>query len=90
MLQLVQIDVECYAGYKADETPRRFYLHNMKFEITNIYDRWYQSESSPGFPIANFFKVGTPDGKKFILKHAIAEDDWFLLIKGESIHLFYE
>jgi hypothetical protein len=90
MLQLVPIDVECYASYKADETPRRFYLHKMKFEIANIYDRWYQGESSPGFPIANYFKVGIPDGKKFILKHAIAEDMWFLLIQGESIHLSQE
>ena len=33
---LVPVRVECYAGYKADENPRRFYWGETIFEIREI------------------------------------------------------
>ena len=87
MDHLLPIKVECYAGYKADEYPVRFFLYNLKIEITEILDRWYQGESSSGFSPANYYKVATKDQKIFILKHSTEENQWYLLTKGESIHM---
>lgn len=87
MNRLFSIEVECYAGQKADETPLNFVFHDMKFEIIEVSDRWYQGEYSSYFPPANYFKVKTKDGKKFIIKHQKNTDEWFLLVHGETIHL---
>lgn len=87
MRDLVPIEVECYAGYKADEHPKRFYCTGIKFEITEIIDRWYQGEPSPG-PPANYFKVRTKDGKQYILKQEQGSGKWFLFIRGETLNLF--
>lgn len=32
----MDIHVECYAGYKADETPRCFYLNERKIKVMKI------------------------------------------------------
>jgi hypothetical protein len=36
----LSVDVECYAGYRGEETPRRFGLAEGKIEIAEIVDRW--------------------------------------------------
>ena len=33
------VDVECYAGYRGEETPRRFGLEEAKIESVEIVDR---------------------------------------------------
>ncbi len=81
MRDLVEIRVECYAGYKADEYPVRFYWDNIGFEIEEIVDRWFQGEQNPEFPPATYFKVCTTDKKTYILKHIIKQDRWFILKK---------
>ena len=87
MNQLFPIKVECYAGQKANETPLNFVFHDMKFNIIEVTDRWYQEESSSNLPPANYFKVKTKDKKSFIIKHQKKSDEWFLLVHGETIHL---
>jgi len=47
LIDLIPIKVECYSGYKADETPRCFYWNNNVFEIKKILDRWYQGNLDP-------------------------------------------
>jgi hypothetical protein len=44
-MKLTPIQVECYAGHKADETPRRFRLDEQWVEVEEVLDRWYQVES---------------------------------------------
>ena len=46
-MKLVPIRVECYAGAKADETPRRVTLDERIVELGEVLDRWYQVESKP-------------------------------------------
>jgi len=77
-MNLVPIKVECYSGYKADEFPICFYLENTKFEITEISDRWYQSDTSLDKPVSDYFKVSTVGSMKYIIKHELASDLWFL------------
>ncbi|MEN8118212.1 MAG: cytoplasmic protein [Bacteroidota bacterium] len=87
MNDLAQIKVICHSGFKADEYPKYFYWDNIRLEIKEIQDRWYQGDKIPPFPQATYFKVITTDGKTWLLKHEIKNDKWYLLIHGESLNL---
>jgi hypothetical protein len=77
-MHLKAIEVESYAGVKADETPRRFALNEHTIEVDEVLDRWYQSESRPEWPRADYFKVRDVDGSEYLLKHDLESDEWFL------------
>jgi hypothetical protein len=77
-MQLIPIKVECYAGAKADETPRRFLWEERWLEIEEVLDRWYQVESLPEWPRANYFKVRGTDQREYLLKHDQESDEWYL------------
>ena len=49
-MNLMSIHVECYAGAKADETPRRFVWEERTIEVAEVLDRWYQVESNLSGP----------------------------------------
>ena len=69
----VPVRVECYAGYRGEETPRRFFLGDQPIEVTEILDRWLA-------PDHRFFKVKGDDGDRYILRHAARSDSWGLNI----------
>lgn len=77
-MQLVSIQVEAYAGYKADETPRRFRMAEQWIDVEEVLDRWYQVESLPEWPRADYFKVRGADQREHLLKHDQETDEWFL------------
>jgi len=77
-MKLTPIEVECYAGIKADETPRRFSWEGQAVEVRDVLDRWYQIESKPEWPRADYFKVRGVDEREYLLKHDLEADDWFL------------
>lgn len=66
-----EIRVECYAGHKADETPRRFAIRERSFDVREIDGQWY----SPG---ATYFRVPAADGNFYVLRHDEAQDKWTL------------
>jgi hypothetical protein len=70
-MAMSEIRVECYAGYRADERPLRFTLHEHVFEVAEVEDRWY----SPG---ATYFRVRVTDGNFYILRHEEGIDVWTL------------
>lgn len=78
MKRLIPIQVESHSGYKADEYPRCFYWYGKRYDISQITDRWYQADSDPKYPAANYFKVITADDGQFLIKHEIASDQWYL------------
>ena len=49
------IHVECHAGYRGEETPRRFFLGERTIEVADILDRWLG-------PVHRYFKVRGDDG----------------------------
>ena len=65
------VRVECYAGYRADESPRRFYIGNKLFEVEDIIDRWLAPEY-------RYFKVLANDNATYILRHDVKTDQWEL------------
>jgi len=67
------IRVECYAGHRGEETPRRFFLGDRKIEVTGVLDRWLA-------PDHRYFKVRGDDGDIYILRHDTAKERWELTL----------
>jgi hypothetical protein len=65
------IRVECYAGYKGEETPRRFFVGERCVEVADVLDRWLAPDHS-------YFKVKGDDGAVYILQHDEVADSWEL------------
>jgi hypothetical protein len=68
---VTKVTVESYAGYKADERPRRLRLGEQTLEIVEVEDRWY----SPG---ETYFRVQVEGGDRYVLRHMEAQDVWSL------------
>ncbi len=77
-MTLLPIQVECYAGHKADETPRRVLVDGVWCEAEEVIDRWYQIESLPEWPRADYFKIRA-DQREYLIKHDLEADTWFLV-----------
>ncbi len=65
------IQVECYAGYRDEESPRRFFLNNSKIKVVEILDRWLA-------PDHRYFKVRGDDRAIYIIRHDVTGDHWEL------------
>lgn len=65
------LKVECYAGYKGDQYPLRFFLRDRVLEVREIEDQWYS-------PSEQYFKVRACDGNVYILCHDEGNDCWSL------------
>jgi hypothetical protein len=65
------VRVECYAGYRGEETPRRFHLDQRCIEIVSVRDRWLA-------PDHRYFKVLGDDGQLYILRHDAETQHWDL------------
>ena len=71
----IELKVECYSGYRADERPLRFAFvgktDTPQYEVKEVLDQWY----GVGF---RCFKVRADDGNIYILRHQEDEDCWRL------------
>jgi thioredoxin reductase len=72
------IEVECYAGYKGEESPRAFTHQGKRFEIKTITDRWYEGGLNPQDPRQDYFKVETEKGDIFLLRYTPRFQAWTL------------
>ncbi len=70
------IQVESYAGYKEEETPRAFTHLGQRHEIHEIMDRWYEEKQDPRAPRQNYFKVKTTAGEVFLLRYTPRFQSW--------------
>lgn len=87
-MKLIPIKVECHSGHKADEYPVCFYWGNLKFEIKEISDRWFQAKAAPDSPVADYFKVRTESKSIYIIKHELKTDQWFLVSPEDPLFQF--
>lgn len=67
------IRVDCYAGYKGEETPRRLFLGDRLVEVAEVLDRWLAPDHS-------YFKVMATDGTKYIVRRGVEEGRWELIM----------
>jgi hypothetical protein len=68
---VLRVSVECYAGYRGEETPRRVTLHDETIDVTEVLDRWLA-------PDHRYFKVRDAAGATYILRHDPIGDVWEL------------
>ena len=67
--QEVSVRVECYAGYRGEETPRRFSFGERQVEVDEVVDRWLT-------PDHRYFKVRGDDGSVYVLRHDAVLGRW--------------
>lgn len=61
--------VECYAGYRGEEEPRRFLLGERWVEVQEVVDRWLA-------PDHRYFKLHGDDGDIYILRQDVPTGSW--------------
>lgn len=69
----LSVRVECYAGYRGEESPRRFFLKSREIVVEEIVDRWL-------VPDHRSFKVRTDEGDISIIRHDVTLDRWELTL----------
>jgi hypothetical protein len=82
-MTLIPIQVESPSGSKADERSRQFVWDARVIEVREVVDRWYQVESLPEWPRADYFKVQSEDGSQYLLKHDL-ESEGTLVKRGSA------
>jgi hypothetical protein len=68
---LLAIHVECYAGHRAEETPRAIVLGDRRIEVLNVLDQWLA-------PDHRYFKLRGDDGNTYIVRHDVLTRLWEL------------
>jgi hypothetical protein len=63
------VQVQCYAGRKADERPVRFRIGDRDYMVEEIIEQWYGPDHS-------FYKVRSDDGNAYLLCHKTSTDAW--------------
>jgi len=63
--------VECYAGHRGEQTPRRFHLGPRAITVSEVVDAWLAPEH-------RYFKVLGDDRKIYILRQDVASGRWQL------------
>ena len=70
---MTTIRVECYAGYRGEETPRRFYFDEQAVDIVDVLDRWLSPEH-------RYFKCRGSDDATYILRYDVPAARWELTL----------
>ena len=74
---IIDIKVECYAGYRAEETPRSIWFESRKIEVKKILDRWLDPEH-------RYFKLLGDDEGIYIIRHDMDTLTWELTFYQEA------
>ena len=67
------VDVDCYSGYRGEQTPRRFRIGSRDVAVEEVLDAWLG-------PDHRYFKVRGGDGDIYILRHDTFSSRWELTI----------
>jgi hypothetical protein len=67
-MEVMNLNVECYSGRKADERPIRFRLEGRQYLVEAVLDQWYDPEGI-------FYKVRADDGNLYILRQQTSTPD---------------
>ena len=66
--------VECYAGYRGDETPRRFRIDGHRVVVKNIEKQWIE-------PDYRCFQVNGDNDATYILRQDMASYEWAVRVQ---------
>lgn len=73
------VEVECYAGYKGNETPRAFFRSGRRITVVEVLDRWYEGGISRRAVHQDYFRVLTAEGDVVILRYNHVFQRWSLM-----------
>ena len=79
LAEAADVRVQCYAGYHAEESPRRFFIGKRAIEVVEIIDRWLDPDHS-------HFKVRGDDGGIYILRYEQGSDSWAMVLFNSGTH----
>lgn len=65
------IEVECYAGYMGEQTPRALQLGERRIEVASVIDQWLA-------PDHRYFKLLGKDGDVYLVRHDVVTGGWEL------------
>ncbi|MGD2187589.1 MAG: hypothetical protein PVI71_15770 [Desulfobacterales bacterium] len=74
---IIQIKVQCYAGYRGEETPRTIWFQSRKIEVNKVLDRWLA-------PNHRYFKILGDDDGIYIIRHDVNTWVWGLTYYQEA------
>ena len=74
----MQIKVDCYSGYRGEETPRFLWMATQKIEVKKVVDRWLA-------PDHRYFKILGDDNATYIIRHNVAAGEWELTFYQDSL-----
>jgi hypothetical protein len=69
----LSLQVECSRGWRDEPVPERFSLRGHLLEVREVLDRWLAADN-------RYFKVRAADGAVYILRHAVTEGRWELML----------
>ena len=70
------LKVECYAGYRGEETPRCIWLGERKIKVIRVIDRWLA-------PDHRYFKILGDDRAFYIIRHDTHRWSWELIFYNQ-------
>jgi hypothetical protein len=73
----MDIRVDCYAGYRDEETPRRLIMGNRHISVVAVLDRWLA-------PDHRYFKIIGDDEGLYIIRHDPFQNSWQLTCYKEN------
>ena len=65
----LEVGVECYAGHRGEETPRRITFDGQSIEAVEVFDAWLA-------PDYRYFKVRGDNGACYILRNDVMTGRW--------------
>ena len=77
----MHIKVECYSGYRGEETPRCILMGDSKIKVKEIMDRWLA-------PDHRYFKLLGDDQAVYIIRHDFETWNWELTFYQAAKDLF--
>ncbi len=65
------VGVECYAGYRGEQTPRTLILGDRRVGVVEVVDAWLA-------PDHRYFKLRGDDGNTYLVRHDERASTWEL------------
>ena len=69
MVLPIGVRVECYCGYRGEETPQAVHLKDRRVVVAEVIDRWLA-------PNHRYFKFRGDDGSLYIIRHDVVTYEW--------------
>jgi hypothetical protein len=77
--RLLTVGVECYAGYRGEQTPRTLILGDRRIPVAEVVDAWLA-------PDYRYFKLKGDDGDMYLVRHDERSNAWELtMFRAERV-----